>query len=441
MFRFAAQVKESLENGIPIDWADVERGLRDAALRDGSAVFCKLLSEIREAAPLCPECGQPMARKDNRGKNIMSLMGEGVIKRGYYECETCHEHSVPKDILLEVEGTSFTPGVRNAVSKLSAAGPFEWCGDTLEELAGTYVSPKQCQRIAEAAGEKIESEFSAVREAILSPGSSKSSFTDMHLPPEKPIPVMYIEYDGTGIPMMQKEVAGRKGKQDDGSAKTREAKLGCIFTQTTTDNEGNPVRDKNSTSYFGAIESAEEFGGRVYANAVLRGATEAGQFVVIGDGAKWIWHLAAEHFRGAIQIVDLYHAKEHIWKIVRKLCLKTEEEIALKEKWSDVLESGDISELVAEIKMCAAANGREDEIARELPYFTDNASRMQYAAFKEKGLFVGSGVIEAGCKTVIGSRLKQSGMFWSVRGANAIIALRCAELSCDGAALYQQKAA
>jgi hypothetical protein len=226
MFRFAAQVKESLENGVPVNLTDVERGLRDAALRDGSAVFCKLLSDIREAAPLCPECGRPMARKDNRGKNIVSLMGEGVIKRRYYECETCHEHSVPKDILLEVEGTSFTPGVRNAVSKLSIAGPFEWCSDTLEELAGTYVSPKQCQRIAERAGEKIESEFSAVREAILSPVPSKSSFADISRSPEKPIPVMYIEYDGTGIPMMQKEVAGRKGKQDDGSAKTREAKLG-----------------------------------------------------------------------------------------------------------------------------------------------------------------------------------------------------------------------
>jgi hypothetical protein len=217
--------------------------------------------------------------------------------------------------------------------------------------------------------------------------------------------------------------------------------LGCIFTQTTTDNEGNPVRDKNSTSYFGEIETSEAFGGRDYANAVLRGAEGADRFVVIGDGAKWIWHLAAEHFRGAIQIVDLYHAKEHIWKIVRKLCLETEEEIALKEKWFDVLESGDISGLVAEIRTCAAANGREEEIARELPYFTDNASRMQYASFKEKGLFVGSGVIEAGCKTVIGSRLKQSGMFWSIRGANAIIALRRAELSCDGAAQYPQKAA
>jgi hypothetical protein len=123
------------------------------------------------------------------------------------------------------------------------------------------------------------------------------------------------------------------------------------------------------------------------------------------------------------------------------LCLETEEEIALKEKWFDVLESGDISGLVAEIRTCAAANGRGDEIAREISYFTDNARRMQYAEFKEKGLFVGSGVIEAGCKTVIVSRLKQSGMFWSVRGANAIIALRCAELSCGGAVVYPQKAA
>lgn len=415
-----------------MDWSLTERQLREAALRDGSAMFCRLLSEMEEEIPRCPKCGQAMIRKESRSKNIVSLMGEGVVERSYYKCGKCHEYSIPKDRLIDAQGTSFTGGVCNAVSKLAASAPFEWSSETLEELTGIRVSAKQCQRIAEAAGEKIESEFSIVREKILSPGTSKSSFDDMKRPVEKSIPVMYIEYDGTGIPMMRKELSKRKGKQADGSAKTREVKLGCIFTQTTVDNEAHPVRDKNSTSYFGAIESAEEFGDRVYANAVLRGFATAKQLVVIGDGAKWIWNLASRHFPDAIQIVDLYHAREHVWEIVRKLCPNPDSQAAMKEEWFELLETGNIKGLATAIESHPAARDIPDEIARDMSYFTDNADRMRYASFKKQHLFVGSGVIEAGCKTVIGSRCKQSGMFWSLRGANAIIALRCDELSRNG---------
>jgi len=231
--------------------------------------------------------------------------------------------------------------------------------------------------------------------------------------------------------MAPKELAGRKGKHSDGSAKTREAKLGCIFTQTTTDDKGDPVRDKNSTSYFGAIEPAEKFGERLYANTILRGMESAEQLVVIGDGAKWIWNLASLHFPDAAQIVDLYHAKEHVWKIIKLLCSDPDKQAELKSKCFKTLESGKVLELVRDIKAHPAAAAIADDIASETAYFIENADRMQYAMFKEKGWFVGSGVIEAGCKTVIGSRCKQSGMFWSLRGANAIIALRCAELSCS----------
>jgi hypothetical protein len=297
----------------------------------------------------------------------------------------------------------------------------------LEELTGTYVSPKQCQRIAVEAGEKIEKEFAEVRDEILK--GSSNNLSNMPRSGKKSIRNMYMEFDGTGIPMMNKALSGRKGKQGD-CAKTREVKLGCIFTQTTTDKDGNPVRDKNSTNYFGGIETAEEFGVRAYANAILRGADNAEQLVVIGDGAKWIWNLASEHFPNAIQIVDLFHAKEHLWKIIQKLCTKNDEQFALKEKWFDILEAGDITRLANLIKAHPASADLKDEITREVAYFTHNADRMQYAKFKNKGLFVGSGVIEADCKTVIGARLKKSGMFWSVRGANAIIALRCLEMSC-----------
>ena len=135
----------------------------------------------------------------------------------------------------------------------------------------------------------------------------------------EPIPILYVQMDGTGVPVVKKETVGRQGKTEGQPAHTREAKLGCVFTQTTWDEEGYPIRDPDSTTYTGAIETAEEFGKRIYLEAWKRGWSRAEKKVVMGDGAEWIWNLAEQHFPGAIQIVDLYHARQHLWELARKL--------------------------------------------------------------------------------------------------------------------------
>ena len=182
---------------------------------------------------------------------------------------------------------------------------------------------------------------------------------------------------------------------------------------------------------MGAIETAEEFGFRLYSEAWRRGWEWATLKVVIGDGAVWIWVLADRHFPGAIQIVDLYHARQHLWEIA---ALLHPNDPAAKKSWmvpmKELLDQGEIEQLVARLREIAAEHavshpGLTEEILKEAEYFETNAARMNYPRFRAMGLFVGSGVIEAGCKAVIGSRLKRSGMFWTVRGANAIIALRC----------------
>jgi hypothetical protein len=253
---------------------------------------------------------------------------------------------------------------------------------------------------------------------------------ELHGPRAERVPIMYIEFDGTGVPMTKRDIEGRRGKQEDGASKTREAKVGCVFTQTSTDSEGNPARDKGSTTYFGAIETAGNFGNRLYSEAVKRGVGNAEKVVVIGDGAKWIWNLASLHFPGATEIVDLFHAKEHIWELIKQFVRDEKSRALYKHKWYALLENGNIGALTKEF---ASLNAIDDEqqkqIDREIGYFSDNAERMVYATFKAEGLFVGSGVIEAACKNVIGKRLKQSGMHRSLDGANAIIALRCALLS------------
>jgi hypothetical protein len=287
------------------------------------------------------------------------------------------------------------------------------------------VTAKAVERTAEAIGADIaQGEREAVQRAV-----------QLNLPMivGESIPILYIQMDGTGIPVVKKETVGRQGKTEGRPAHTREVKFGCALTQTTWDEEGYPIRDSASTTYTGAIENAEEFGKRIYLEAWNRGWNRAEKKVVIGDGAEWIWNLADLHFPGAIQIVDLYHARQHLWDVARKLHPNDEanQKAWIKLHQKKLLDKGKIEKLVLSLRSIDSTNPEVIEKIRiEADYFEKNAERMRYPKFRCQHLFVGSGVIEAGCcKTVIGSRLKQSGMFWTVRGANAIIALRCCHLN------------
>jgi hypothetical protein len=302
--------------------------------------------------------------------------------------------------------------------------PFDHGRQQLKLLANLEISTKAVERIAEAIGEDI-----AAREQV---EIHRAMQLDLPIVIGKPVPILYVQMDGTGVPVVKKETVGRAGKTEGQPAHTREAKLGCVFTQSSWDDAGYPIRDPDSTTYTGAIETAGEFGKRIYLEAWNRGWSRAEKKVVMGDGAEWIWNLAEPYFPGAIQIVDLYHARQHLWELARQLHPNDE---ANQKAWIKVhqrrlLDRGKIEKLVSALRSTIASNVEvAEKIRTEADYFERNAERMRYPKFRRQHLFVGSGVIEAGCKTVIGSRLKQSGMFWTVRGANAIIALRCCQLN------------
>jgi hypothetical protein len=363
-----------------------------------------------------------MHAQDTRAKQVTSLLGEGTLERGYFECPSCHAHAIPKDGLLHIENTSFTPGVRRVAAKLASLESFDEAHKDMEMLCGVTISAKEVERLAEAVGEGIEGINKTQADAVFSGKATE--------PVAPGAARMYIEFDGTGVPMTGRELKDRCGKQPDGTSKTREAKLGCVFTQSGVDDEGDPVRDRDSTTYFGAIECARDFGRRLYSHAMRRGAGLARETVIIADGARWIWNQADLHFPGAVQIVDIFHAKEHVWSLIRSGIPDEGRQKRLRRRCYALLERGAIPRLIEVFRSLPATGpGFAEALEREVGYFSDNAHRMQYAKFRRQGMFVGSGVIEAGCKNVIGKRLKQSGMHWSVRGANAIIALRCSILS------------
>ena len=306
------------------------------------------------------------------------------------------------------------------VARAGSRGAFREGRDDLEIYAGIRLSTKDVERGAEEVGKQIEA-WQQQECRCSTPAESS----------EPTIPTLYIAYDGTGVPMIRRELVGRAGKQGDGTAKTREAKLGCVFTQTSTDDRGLPVRDPGSTSFVGAIESVDTFGPRIHDEALRRGLDRAQRTVVLGDGALWIRSIAQEYFPEAIHIVDLYHAREHVAALTALLfAADSAKKLRARFRWWALLDQGKLEQIVQE----ARRELPEDALllkkaTNEINYLEDNRDRMRYAQFRSQGLFVGSGVIEAGCKSLVGLRLKQSGMHWSLGGANAIIALRCAHLS------------
>ena len=322
------------------------------------------------------------------------------------------------------ENRDCSPGVRRMQAIVGQEAPFDHGRGQMKVLACLEVTAKSVERTAEAIGADIaEGEQSEIRRAVQ---------LDLPVIIGKPIPFLYVQMDGTGVPVVKKETEGRKGKTDGQPAHTREVKLGCVFTQTAWDEEGYAIRDPDSTTYTGAIETAEEFGKRIYLEAWKRGWSRAQKKVVMGDGAEWIWNLADQHFPGAVQIVDLYHARQHLWDLARKLYPNdtVSQKVWIKIHQKRLLDKGKIEKLVLSLRSTESTNADvPDKIRSEADYFERNAERMRYPKFRCQHLFVGSGVIEAGCKTVIGSRLKQSGMFRTVRGANSIIALRCCHLN------------
>lgn len=370
----------------------------------------------------CPQ-GHEAIFVEHRGKEVLTVLGPVAVERAYYHCSSCQAGVIPKDQALDIVGSSFSPGVRRMMSRLGGKEAFAAGREDLEELAGVVVTSKQVERVAEAMG--VEVEAMQVEERKSLPAVSDK------VVPLKVVPKLYIAYDGTGVPVVPRETEGRTGKGPDGQAKTREAKLGCVFTQTRVNDQGQPVRDEDSTSYVGAIETAEEFGPRLYAEAVRRGLYQAKQVVVLGDGSPWIWGIADEHFPGALQIVDLYQAREHLANLAKIVYGAARSE---GKQWTAAryqeLDAGKVEAILGALRRLKPQDDKvQKEIEKQIHYFQTNAERMRYAEFRRQGLFVGSGVIEAGCKTIVGLRLKQSGMKWTVRGANAIIALRCLDLS------------
>lgn len=409
------QFQASTPSGIAVQ--QLEALVRAAIFKPANALVGQLL---QEAADRIDGSYQPKPGERRKGREsftVHGIFGSFRLQRDYYYHPGKKEGHYPSDAALGLEGDN-TPALARLVCLEGAdEASYQKAEEHLRETGGIDFSARQIQRLVQHVG--AAAQHWQEREAL------------KPLPECQPAPILYVSADATGVPMRKEELAGRAGKQPDGSAKTRSAYLGCVFTQHTCDEEGHPLRDFQSTTYVSNLGPLEDFGIMLRQEAIRRGMAQAEKVVLLIDGATGLENMGHLNFQHAIQIVDFYHGAEHAGKVVEAILGSKQhpEYESRRRRWVKRLLGNGVENLIEETRQECAGQPRAEAVEEQLHYFEHNVERMQYRTFRRQGLFIGSGVIEAGCKTVIGTRCKRSGMFWSRPGAKNILALRCVHSS------------
>ena len=354
-----------------------------------------------------PEAGERNA--GNHGKRIVTLFGElPEIKRTYYWSEDSHSGHYPFDDRLGLVGR-YTPAAADEMARCAVSHPYNDAAEAFSHCHAFKVSPDTIREIVGM----LYDESSAFAKG--SGGGERDAC-------DEKAGIVCVMADGTGMPMRRECLKGAKGK--DGRARTREVKAGAIFVASKTkDNE--PHRDLDTTTYVATTHRREKFGKYLRSEFDRRFSREPDTVLYITDGGKWLHSIHESEFPFAVEILDVYHAVEHLKPLLAGLGIKenSKEWKYRHHYWSECIKAGKVQNVLDYIWKNMRARLGKDAM-REYKYYRSNAGRMKYDEYRANGWFIGSGVIESGCKTVIGQRFKQSGMIWSLKGAKALLPLR-----------------
>lgn len=352
--------------------------------------------------PLC-RCGQKMEYKGTFSRSVETYLGPVQLERAYYHCPLCHQGSFPLDRALRLESGGFSDGVKREVCRLACQLPFRRAKEIFVRLTGVYISGREVEEIAEHKGRQLEEKIKVEVDRALGEERGLSQ--------------------GISVQVMGVAIDGAKVLTEED---WKEVKTGCVF-KVERGEEPKAVE----ASYTASFEAADQAMNRLYAEALKRGVEKAEVVIGIGDGAPWIWERMNLHFPQAIQIVDWYHASEHIWAAAQKVIGEGKEEASL---WArdrvEELWEGEVELAVEGLRDLAQRGEEKGQFAAgEIHYFEANGQRMRYKEFRQRGYPIGSGVVESACKQLVEARMKGSGMRWTKKGGQAILNLRAELLS------------
>ena len=376
-------------------------GKEQRALRIGRMVAEMSLSEMLSAdeeepvAVVCG-CGDTAKSKERESRTIVTMAGTHKIERRRYHCPSCGAWGAPRDLLLGIGSGNYSAGVVALTSEVAAGFPFEASEGFLARRFGLDLCYKQVQRIAERTGSVVSAdELDMARSVAL----DKVVVLSQERPKR-----LAVSADGLMV-------------NSDGNW----TEMKCASF----------VSEEHGRSTIATMERAEKFGELLHLEAIRRGAANAEELVFVADGAAWIWNLAAHHFPGAVEIVDWYHATQHLWQIANTWYGDGTSKARnwVKHNKVRLMEDG-VDRVVSSIKQWNPTDEDGQKVKREnLHYFTTNARRMLYATYRELDYPIGSGSVESACKQYGEGRLKQAGMRWKRPGIEAIAHLRSALLN------------
>lgn len=394
MLRAAWQAAQDPE----ADLRQLEHGVRDRCLALGGRVLEQALTLTGTGYQGCSracECGRRQRFVSHRSKRVVTLLGEMTVRRAYYHCRRCQRGAVPWDQRWDLVGTGFSPAFREALAWLSAETSFAMAGTLMRRLCRVSISTQRLRELAEACGEQLES-FVAAAPSVARPDTA-------------PARDLYTELDGTTIPL-------REG--------WKEVKCAALFWARPGHEDQPPQRE--ATTYLGQLTDAEQFGATVDRTLERIHSERAARQAVVADGAPWIWNQVELHLPGAIQVVDWYHATEHLGQVARAVFGEGAPQVR---PWVEICEcelwQGQVEAVLTALDQLRPRGRAAREVVRKnRDYFSTHRERMRYAHFRQQGLFIGSGVVEGGaCKHMVG-RLKKAGMRWAPDGARQTLNLR-----------------
>ena len=352
----------------------------------------------------CP-CGQPAPYQRQRPATVTTLLGPITLPRAYYLCPACRQGQHPLDRQLQICAGSRSAGLDELLALLGATQEsFAQAAAVLERLTLIPLSPNTVRDATEALGATLIDQQQQVVAHTL----------QGHDPPPAATPAperLYITMDGVLAHLHERGWS--------------EVKVGCCYQTDMRPDRTRPEQldiRAHSLSYISSLAEAESFGWQMWQEAARRGVLDATEVVVLGDGAHWIWHIADTQFAGATQIVDWYHASSYVWKAASALWGDGHPQ---REAWArqqlDRLWEGQVAQVLEEL---ARQPDGGAGVSAAVTYFTEHGKRMDYAAYRARGLQIGSGSVESACKQVVSARLKGPGMIWDGAGAEAVAMVR-----------------